>query len=115
MLHSTKLQIKCLHMFSCLSDNCMTICYPEGLCIFVHSMLIVVISLYHRGLSPAECDRKILDLSSRFTLYGLDFHDALVSNCIMTGATSIVSIYGLYVSNLLPRTPNKAYIDVFAC
>lgn len=32
----------------------------------------------HRGLSPAECDKKILELASRFTLYGLDFHDALV-------------------------------------
>ena len=34
-----------------------------------------------RNLSPAECDKKILELASRFTLYGLDFHDALVMNC----------------------------------
>lgn len=30
----------------------------------------------NKGLSPAECDKKILELASRFTLYGLDFHNA---------------------------------------
>lgn len=48
-------------------------------------MFVLSHQLHHvygicRNLSPAECDKKILELASRFTLYGLDFHDALVIN-----------------------------------
>ena len=32
-----------------------------------------------RGLSPAECDKRFLDLACRIDRYGMDFHKVLVS------------------------------------
>lgn len=34
---------------------------------------------HHRGLLPAECDRRFLDLACRVDKYGMDFHKVLVS------------------------------------
>ncbi|XP_065883403.1 band 4.1-like protein 3 [Dysidea avara] len=76
-----------------------------------NEIIAQVLELHKRnkGLSPAECDRKILDLSSRFTLYGLDFHDALDH----AGIPILLGISGLGVSVFCGEMPQLTKLNHF--
>lgn len=55
----------------------------ESVCLSVHLQTLFWCLSIHvcvcRGLLPAECDRRFMDLACRIDRYGMDFHQVLVS------------------------------------